>query len=128
MGIPNRSWAWQSPPAQAVAAGCTAHNYGACHVAVYMALTLVAEAGILQRLYHSAQQRVTRQWHRQRRRYATRGGSLPIRAGSSGRDPEAVPADAEDEDVKAEREMIQSGGARSNSPERMSYAARTSHA
>ena len=77
-----------------------------------MALTLVAEAGILQRLYHSAHRRVTRHWHRQRRRYsATRSASLPVRAGSSGRGLlEAVAADTEDEDVRAERELIQSGG------------------
>ena len=75
-----------------------------------MALTLVAEAGILQRLYHSAHHRVTRHWHRQRRRYASRSASLPVRAGSSGRSLDAVAADTEDEDVRAERELIQSGG------------------
>lgn len=76
--------------------------------AVYMALTLVAEAGIVQRLFHSAQRHVVRHWHRQRRRPASRG--LSGRLGSSGRDVEAVVAVTEDEDVRAEREMIQSGG------------------
>ncbi len=83
-----------------------------CQPAVYMALTLVAEAGVLQRLYHSAHQHVTRHWHRQRRRYsAAASASLPVRAGSSGRGLlEAAAGDTEDEDVRAERELIQSGG------------------
>jgi hypothetical protein len=68
-----------------------------------MALTLVAEAGIVQRLYHGARQRVIKYWYRQRRRPPAVGRR------SSSRDVEGSAADAEDEDVRAEREMIQSG-------------------
>ena len=75
-----------------------------CRPAVYMALTLVAEAGFVQRLYHGAHQRVIKHWHRQRRRPPAVGRR------SSSRDVEASAADAEDEDVRAERDMIQSGG------------------
>ena len=75
-----------------------------CYSAVYMALTLVAEAGVVQRLYHGARQRVVKHWFRQRSRPPAAVGRR-----SSSRDIEASAADTEDEDVRAEREMIQSG-------------------